>query len=60
MLTDPDRIALIFYCMGTLDILASWDSQSKEHDRESWRDWLWEQQICSSTIPAPRDCVFVQ
>ncbi|KAM5540861.1 hypothetical protein V8D89_005505 [Ganoderma adspersum] len=45
---DPSRIAVIFYCMGTLDILASWDSQSKEHDRESWRDWLWEQQIFGS------------
>ncbi len=51
---------MIFYCMGTLDVLASWDSQSKEHDRETWRDWLWEQQICTSTIHTPRGCVFAK
>ena len=48
-LTYLHRIAVIFYCMGTLDILNSLESQTKEHERETWRDWLWEQQICSST-----------
>ncbi|KAI0754575.1 terpenoid cyclases/Protein prenyltransferase [Daedaleopsis nitida] len=42
---DPSRIALIFYCLGALDILGAIESQSSEIDRETWRDWLWEQHI---------------
>ncbi|KAI0759362.1 terpenoid cyclases/Protein prenyltransferase [Trametes elegans] len=42
---DPSRIAVAFYCLGTLDILELLNSKSSEHDRESWRSWLWEQQI---------------
>ncbi|KAI0655560.1 terpenoid cyclases/Protein prenyltransferase [Cubamyces menziesii] len=42
---DPSRIAVIFYCLGSLDILDTLGSQSSELERETWRDWLWEQQI---------------
>ncbi|KAI0770607.1 terpenoid cyclases/Protein prenyltransferase [Fomes fomentarius] len=42
---DSSRIALAFYCLGTLDILGTMNSQSSELDRETWKDWLWEQYI---------------
>ncbi|TFK93292.1 terpenoid cyclases/Protein prenyltransferase [Polyporus arcularius HHB13444] len=42
---DSSRIALAFYCLGTLDILNSIEDQSSELDRETWREWLWEQHI---------------
>ncbi|KAI9069323.1 terpenoid cyclases/Protein prenyltransferase [Trametes sanguinea] len=42
---DPSRIAVIFYCLGTLDILNQLATQSSEEEREDWRTWLWEQQI---------------
>ncbi len=42
------RIAVVFYCLGTLDILGHLEKQSNDLDRETWRSWLWEQQICSS------------
>ncbi|KAL1946071.1 hypothetical protein VTO73DRAFT_15198 [Trametes versicolor] len=44
---DPSRIAVVFYCLGTLDILGHLEKQSSDLDRESWRSWLWEQQICA-------------
>ncbi|KAI0629999.1 terpenoid cyclases/Protein prenyltransferase [Trametes polyzona] len=42
---DSSRIALVFYCLGSLDILQLLDSKTSELDRENWRSWLWEQQI---------------
>ena len=50
ILTYCGRIAVIFYCLGTMDILTALQSQSNEHVRETWRDWLWEQQVCSSIL----------
>ena len=47
-MTSVSRIAVIFYCLGSLDILDTLGSQSSELERETWRDWLWEQQICPS------------
>ncbi|TBU21837.1 terpenoid cyclases/Protein prenyltransferase [Dichomitus squalens] len=44
---DPSRMAVIFYCLGTMDILSTLQSQSGEQDRESWKEWFWEQQISS-------------
>ena len=46
MLSQHPSIAVTFYCLGTLDILNAIESQSSELDRETWRDWLWEQHIC--------------
>ncbi|KAI0351394.1 terpenoid cyclases/Protein prenyltransferase [Trametes cingulata] len=43
---DPSRIALVFYCLGSLDILGLLDTQTSDSDRETWRSWLWEQHIC--------------
>ena len=41
------RTAIIFYCLGALDILETIDTQTTELDRQTWKEWLWEQQICS-------------
>jgi geranylgeranyl transferase type-1 subunit beta len=40
-------MAIVYYCLSTLDILDALESQSTETDRETWRDWIWKQQICS-------------
>ncbi|KAI8986274.1 terpenoid cyclases/Protein prenyltransferase [Trametes punicea] len=42
---DSSRIAVVFYCLGTLDILDMLSSKTEELEREAWRSWLWEQQI---------------
>ncbi|KAH9850205.1 terpenoid cyclases/Protein prenyltransferase [Lenzites betulinus] len=42
---DSSRLAIVFYCLGTLDILELLDKKSSDSERQSWRDWLWEQQI---------------
>ncbi|KAI0642970.1 terpenoid cyclases/Protein prenyltransferase [Trametes meyenii] len=41
---DSSRIALVFYCLGSLDILDFVTSKSSDLDRETWKSWLWEQQ----------------
>ncbi|KZT28744.1 terpenoid cyclases/Protein prenyltransferase [Neolentinus lepideus HHB14362 ss-1] len=38
------RLALVFYCLGSLDLLGVLESKSTDSDRESWREWVWEQQ----------------
>ena len=45
------RIAIVFYCLGTLDILNVTEPQSTELDRQTWREWLWEQQVCEMICP---------
>ncbi|KAJ7180618.1 terpenoid cyclases/protein prenyltransferase alpha-alpha toroid [Mycena filopes] len=41
---DSSRLALGFYCIGALDLLQLLRSKTTETDRESWREWIWEQQ----------------
>ncbi|EPT00297.1 hypothetical protein FOMPIDRAFT_1030563 [Fomitopsis schrenkii] len=41
---DPSRLAVVFYCLGTLDLLGVLDSQVPEAGRIHWREWIWEQQ----------------
>ncbi|KAI0373782.1 terpenoid cyclases/Protein prenyltransferase [Pilatotrama ljubarskyi] len=61
---DPSRIALVFYCLGALDILGLLATQTSDLERETWRSWLWEQQISSqfgtgfkpSPYVTPEDC----
>ena len=38
------RLAFAFYCLGTLDLLDLLKDKTSEHDRQSWRDWIWERQ----------------
>ncbi|KAA1476832.1 terpenoid cyclases/Protein prenyltransferase [Dentipellis sp. KUC8613] len=41
---DSSRMALSFYCLGTLDVLGLIASKTTETDRECWREWIWAQQ----------------
>ncbi|TFK40478.1 terpenoid cyclases/protein prenyltransferase alpha-alpha toroid [Crucibulum laeve] len=56
---DASRLALAFYCIGSLDLLGILkDATPKlDRDRESWREWIWEQQTrgrCGSGFrPSP-------
>ncbi|KAF9464217.1 terpenoid cyclases/protein prenyltransferase alpha-alpha toroid [Collybia nuda] len=40
---DASKLALSFYCIGSLDLLGAMDTTSQT-DRQSWKDWIWEQQ----------------
>ncbi|KAH7912545.1 terpenoid cyclases/protein prenyltransferase alpha-alpha toroid [Hygrophoropsis aurantiaca] len=40
---DPSKLALVFYCLGTLDVLDQLE-KTRIDDKEQWREWLWEQQ----------------
>ncbi|KAJ7149043.1 terpenoid cyclases/protein prenyltransferase alpha-alpha toroid [Mycena crocata] len=40
---DASRMAIIFYCVGTLDLLGVLPQETNEIDRLSWRTWIWEQ-----------------
>lgn len=42
--TDASRLAVGFYCIGSLDILGLLEEKTTVTDRESWREWIWEQQ----------------
>ncbi|KAE9396109.1 terpenoid cyclases/Protein prenyltransferase [Gymnopus androsaceus JB14] len=41
---DSGRMALAFYCIGSLDLLKMVQDKISSSDRESWREWIWEQQ----------------
>ncbi|RDB14684.1 Geranylgeranyl transferase type-1 subunit beta [Hypsizygus marmoreus] len=41
---DASRLALAFYCIGSLDLLGVLQEKTTPTDRESWREWVWEQQ----------------
>lgn len=40
---NSHRLALIFYCIGSLDILDLLKSKTSEVDRQTWAQWIWEQ-----------------
>jgi len=37
-------MALVFYCLGFLDLSGGLEAKSKDWERESWREWIWSQQ----------------
>jgi geranylgeranyl transferase type-1 subunit beta len=41
---DPSKLALGFYCLGSLDLLDLLKEKTNESDRQVWREWIWEQQ----------------
>ncbi|KAG7088839.1 hypothetical protein E1B28_012794 [Marasmius oreades] len=41
---DGARMALAFYCIGSLDLLGVVMDKITQADRDSWRSWIWEQQ----------------
>ncbi|KAJ6554922.1 terpenoid cyclases/protein prenyltransferase alpha-alpha toroid [Mycena vulgaris] len=40
---DASRMAIVFYCVGTLDLLGVLQDETNEMERASWRNWIWEQ-----------------
>lgn len=38
------RLAIAFYCIGSLDLLGELEGRISQAERESWREWVWEQQ----------------
>jgi len=36
-------MAVAFYCIGSLDLLGLLEEKTTATDRESWREWIWEQ-----------------
>ncbi|KAJ3485381.1 hypothetical protein NLI96_g5005 [Meripilus lineatus] len=41
---DASRLAVGFYCLGTLDILGLVSTKIRPDEAEGWREWLWSQQ----------------
>ncbi|KAH7872277.1 terpenoid cyclases/protein prenyltransferase alpha-alpha toroid [Lentinula edodes] len=41
---DSGRMAIAFYCLGSLDLLKMLQDKTSQTDRESWKEWIWEQQ----------------
>lgn len=37
------RLALAFYCIGSLDLLGVLEDQISAKDRQLWQEWLWQQ-----------------
>jgi len=38
---ESSKVAFIFYCLGSLDLLDTLDTATKEIERESWRNDIW-------------------
>lgn len=47
------RLALAFYCIGSLDLLGVIEEQVPASDRQLWREWLWQQQARRSSLHIP-------
>ncbi|KAG0704867.1 terpenoid cyclases/protein prenyltransferase alpha-alpha toroid [Suillus ampliporus] len=41
---DPAKLALSFYCLGSLDVSDELEKKSRDWEREQWREWIWSQQ----------------
>ncbi|KAG5338438.1 hypothetical protein C0989_007286 [Termitomyces sp. Mn162] len=50
---DASKMALAFYCIGSLDLLGLFHEKTKEQDRASWREWIWQQQTREWTLIGP-------
>ncbi|KAG1822702.1 terpenoid cyclases/protein prenyltransferase alpha-alpha toroid [Suillus subaureus] len=41
---DPAKLALSFYCLGSLDVSGELEKKTRDWEREQWREWIWSQQ----------------
>lgn len=39
------RMAIAFYCLGTLDITGLTEQKISPTDRQSWKEWIWDQYV---------------
>jgi geranylgeranyl transferase type-1 subunit beta len=38
-------MAIAFYCLGTLDVTSMTERQISPTDRQSWKEWIWDQYV---------------
>ncbi|KAI9509992.1 terpenoid cyclases/protein prenyltransferase alpha-alpha toroid [Russula earlei] len=50
---DASRMAIAFYCLGTLDLTGSAEHRISPTDRESWKEWIWDQYVEGGFLPGP-------
>ncbi|EKM49774.1 uncharacterized protein PHACADRAFT_265451 [Phanerochaete carnosa HHB-10118-sp] len=44
---DASRVAIGFYCLGSLDLLGTLETKTRPEERAAWIRWMWEQQsVC--------------
>jgi len=39
------RMAIAFYCLGTLDLTGLTEQKISPTDRQSWKEWIWDQYV---------------
>ncbi|KAH9970690.1 hypothetical protein BGW80DRAFT_1327488, partial [Lactifluus volemus] len=42
---DASRMAIGFYCLGTLDVTGFAERKITRSDREGWKAWIWDQYV---------------
>ncbi|KAJ7205659.1 terpenoid cyclases/protein prenyltransferase alpha-alpha toroid [Mycena rebaudengoi] len=42
---DASRMAVVFYCVGSMDLLGVLRDETDHTARASWRQWIWEQYV---------------
>jgi hypothetical protein len=38
-------MAVVFYCLGTLDVTGLAEQKISPTDRTSWKEWIWDQYV---------------
>jgi len=41
---DSSKLAIVFYCLGSLDLLGVLEDETSPKERGSWQNWIWAQQ----------------
>ena len=41
-------MAISFYCLGTLDVTGLTEQKISPTDRQSWKEWIWDQYVGES------------
>ena len=44
-LSLSSRMAIAFYCLGTLDVTGLTEQKISPTDRQSWKEWIWDQYV---------------
>ncbi|KAI0299525.1 terpenoid cyclases/protein prenyltransferase alpha-alpha toroid [Russula brevipes] len=52
---DASRMAIAFYCLGTLDVTGFAERKISSTDRTSWKEWIWDQYVGESPNPRSED-----
>jgi len=50
---DASRMAIAFYCLGTLDVTGLAEQKISHVDRDSWKEWIWDQYVEGGFHPGP-------